>query len=314
MTGFPASQEQVHVQKLPTQQRRSRSLVYQIWKNRVLYLLLAPTILGMIVFQYYPAVRAFWGSFHAWDGRRARFIGLFNYQFFLEDPRLMQSWANILTLLTFNLITLSFPLLIAYLIYRLPNQRHRYIYRVLVVLPVIAPGFVFIVLWRWFFSLNGGINMILHTLGIDSQVVWLGNANTALGSLMFMGFPWIEAFTVLIFLAGFIAIPAEMVDAALVDGATGWQRFSRIELPMVQGQLKVLIILTFIGTVQDFGRPLFMTDGGPGFATMVPGLRMYYAFSQENAYGYASAIGVILFVVILVLTLINQRLIRGSED
>jgi len=286
----------------------------RIWKNRLLYLLLAPTILGMVVFQYYPALQAFWGSFHSWDGRRARFIGLFNYQFFLEDPRLLQSWANILLLLVFNLISLSFPLMVAYLIYRLPNPRHRYIYRVLVVLPVIAPGFVFIVLWRWLFSLDGGINLILRTLGVDSQVVWLGNSNTALGSLMFMGFPWVEAFTVLIFLAGFIAIPGEMIDAAMVDGATGWQRFRRIELPMVQGQLKVLVILTFIGTVQDFGRALFMTRGGPGFSTMVPGLRMYYAFTQENAYGYASAIGVILFFVILILTLINQRLIRGSED
>jgi len=290
------------------------TVLQRLWKSRGLYLLLAPTIVGMIVFQYYPALRAFWGSFHTWDGRRARFIGLFNYQFFLDDPRLLQSWVNIFILLIFNLISLSFPLLVAYLIYRLPNPRHRYLYRVLVVLPVIAPGFVFIVLWRWLFSLEGGINIILRAIGIDSQVVWLGNSNTALGSLMFMGFPWIEAFTVLIFLAGFIAIPGEMIDAALVDGATGWQRFRKIELPMVQGQLKVLVILTFIGTIQDFGRALFMTDGGPGYSTMVPGLRMYYAFTQENAYGYASAIGVILFVVILILTLINQHLIRGSED
>ncbi|MBN8620389.1 MAG: sugar ABC transporter permease [Anaerolineae bacterium] len=314
MTDISASSGESAGRSEPLRRIHQLSLWQRIWKNRLLYLLLAPTILGMVVFQYYPALQAFWGSFHSWDGRRARFIGLFNYQFFLEDPRLLQSWANILLLLVFNLISLSFPLMVAYLIYRLPNPRHRYIYRVLVVLPVIAPGFVFIVLWRWLFSLDGGINLILRTLGVDSQVVWLGNSNTALGSLMFMGFPWVEAFTVLIFLAGFIAIPGEMIDAAMVDGATGWQRFRRIELPMVQGQLKVLVILTFIGTVQDFGRALFMTRGGPGFSTMVPGLRMYYAFTQENAYGYASAIGVILFFVILILTLINQRLIRGSED
>lgn len=298
----------------PARTKKRKNLLAEIWKNRVLYLLLSPTIIGMLVFQYYPALTAFWGSFHTWDGRRARFVGLFNYRFFLEDPRLLQSWVNILLLLIFNLVSLTIPLLIAYLIYRLPNAVHRYWYRVLVVLPIIAPGFVFIVLWRWLFSLNGGINLILRSLGIDSQVVWLGNADTALGSIMFMGFPWIEAFTVLIFLAGFIAIPHEMLDAAAVDGATGWSRFFRIELPQIQGQLKVLVILTFIGTIQDFGRALFMTDGGPGFATMVPGLRMYNAFTQENAYGYASAIGVILFLVILVLTLINQRLIRSSEN
>lgn len=289
------------------------SLPQRIWRARGLYLLLLPTIAGMILFQYYPALRAFWGSFQSWDGRRAHYIGFYNYTYFFSDPRLLQSWVNIFLLLIFNVMSLSAPLLVAYLIYRLPNNSHRYLYRVLVVLPVIVPGFVFIVLWRWLFSVDGGINVILRAFGIDSHLVWLGRPDTALGSLMFMGFPWVDSFTVLILLAGFIAIPHEIIDAALVDGATGWRRFRHIELPQISGQMKVLIILTFIGTVQDFGRSLFMTRGGPGWATMVPGLRMYYSFTQESQYGYASAIGVVLFVIILILTLINQRLIQGSE-
>jgi ABC-type sugar transport system permease subunit len=290
------------------------TLLMRVWRARTLYLLLLPTMVGMVLFQYYPALRAFWGSFQSWDGRRAHYIGLYNYQYFFDDPRLLQSWVNIFLFLIFNVLSLAAPLLVAYLIYRLPNKSHRYLYRVLVVLPVIVPGFVFIVLWRWMFSLEGGINIILRTFGIGSRVVWLGDSNTALGALMFMGFPWVDAFTVLIFLAGFIAISTDMLDAAAVDGASGWKRFWNIELPAISGQMKVLIILTFIGTVQDFGRSLFMTQGGPGWATMVPGLRMYYSFTQEAQYGYASAIGVVLFVIILVLTLINQRFIRGSED
>jgi raffinose/stachyose/melibiose transport system permease protein len=290
------------------------SLLQQIWQNRILYLLLFPTIFGMILFNYYPALRAFWGSFQSWDGRNAHYIGLFNYQYFFDDPRLLQSWINIFWFLLFNLISLTAPLLVAYLIFRLPNNRHRYLYRVLVVVPVVVPGFVFIVLWRWLFSLDGGINLIIRAIGIDSRVIWLGNPQTALGSLMFMGFPWVDAFTMLIFLAGFINISTEILDAAAVDGAMGWRRFWSIELPSITGQLKVLIILTFIGTVQDFGRSLFMTKGGPGWTTMVPGLRMYYAMTPEAEYGYASAIGVVLFIIIFVLTLLNQRLIRGSEE
>ena len=289
------------------------SLLRQIWRNRILYLLLTPTIFGMILFHYYPAVQALWGSFQSWNGRRAHFIGFYNYEYFLQDPRLIQSWVNILLLLIFNVISLAAPLLVAYLIYRLPNDRHRYMYRVAVVLPVIVPSFVFIVLWRWLFSLDGGINLILRAVGIDSRAIWLGSADTALGSLMFMGFPWVDAFTVLIILAGFIAIPHELLDAAAVDGASGWRRFFKIEFPQISGQMKVLLILTFIGTLQDFGRSLFMTKGGPGWSTMVPGLRMYYAFTQDADYGYASAIGVVLFILIFVLTLINQRMVRGSD-
>lgn len=291
-----------------------RGLLQRIWDSRGLYLLLIPTVVGMIMFQYYPAITAFWGSFHSWDGRRAHFIGVYNYQHFFDDPRLVQSFGNVLLLLIFNVLSLAVPLLIAYLIYRIQSSFQRYVYRVLVVIPVVVPGFVFIVLWRWLFSLDGGINIILRAIGINSRVIWLGNADTALGSLMFMGFPWIDAFTVLIFLAGFLTIPGEIIDAAAVDGARLWDRFFKIELPSVSGQIKVMIILTFIGTIQDFGRPLFMTRGGPGWTTMVPGLRMYYSFTEDAAYGYASAIGVILFVIIFVLTLINQRLVRGSED
>jgi raffinose/stachyose/melibiose transport system permease protein len=306
------------IQPLTTPRRDFKNsfthLLSQIWKNRTLYLLLAPTVIGMLLFQYYPALRAFWGSFHSWDGRRASYIGLYNYEYFFQDTRLIQSWINIVQFLIFNLVSLVVPLFVAYLIYRLPNARHRYIYRVLVVLPLIAPGFVFIVLWRWLFSLNGGINIILRALGLDAITrVWLGDTNTALYALMFMGFPWVDAFTMLIFLAGFLSIPTEMLDAAAVDGATSLRRFWSIELPSIRGQIKVLVILTFIGTIQDFGRSLFMTNGGPGWSTMVPGLRMYLAFTQDADYGYASAIGVILFVIIFALTLINQRYIQGSE-
>lgn len=289
------------------------TLLQQIWRSRTLYLLLFPTVFGMILFNYYPALRAFWGAFQSWDGRKANFIGLFNFQHFASDPRLLQGWVNIFLIWVFNTLSLFAPLLVSYLIYRLPKDSHRYLFRVLVVIPTIVPGFVFIVLWRWLFSLDGGINVLLRAVGINSRVVWLGNTQTALGSLMFMGFPWVEAFTVLIFLAGFLTIPGEILDAAAVDGAGAWRRFWSIELPAVRGQIKVLFILNFIGTIQDFGRPLFMTKGGPGWTTMVPGLNMYYAFTEQADYGYASAIGVVLFIIIFVLTLVNQRYIQGSD-
>lgn len=291
-----------------------RGLLAQIWMNRTLYLIIAPSVLGMILFQYYPALTAFYRSFYAWDGRRATYVGLYNYDFFFKDPRLIEAWGNVTQLLIFNLVVLIVPLSIAYLIYRLPSDRDRYLYRVLMIVPMIIPGFVFIVLWRWIFSLNGALNLILSGIGLESLTnVWLGNTSTALYALMGMGFPWVDAIAMLIFLAGFMAIPGEMLDAAAVDGALGFKRFWYVELPSVRGQVKIMVILTLIGTIQDFGRPLWMTRGGPGWSTTVPGLNMYYALTQDFAYGYASAIGVVLFVIIFTLTLLNQRFVRGSE-
>lgn len=292
-----------------------RGLMAQIWESRTLYLIIAPSVIGMIIFQYYPALTAFYRSFFAWDGRRATYVGLYNYKFFFEDPRLIQAWLNVIQLLIFNLAILSVPLFIAYLIYRLPSDRYRYLYRVLMIVPMIIPGFVFIVLWRWIFSLNGALNLILSGIGLGEVTrIWLGDTSTALYSLMFMQFPWVDAIAMLIFLAGFMTIPSEMLDAAAVDGALGIKRFWFVELPAIRGQVKIMVILTLIGTIQEFGRSLWMTRGGPGWSTMVPGLNMYFALTEEFNYGYASAIGVVLFVIIFILTLMNQRFIRGSDE
>src|SRR5689334_36868 len=86
----------------PEVRSHRRSLIQRIWDSRVLYLLLVPTVVGMIMFQYYPAITAFWGSFQSWDGRRAHFIGMYNYEHFFDDPRLVQSFGNVAFFLIFN--------------------------------------------------------------------------------------------------------------------------------------------------------------------------------------------------------------------
>ena len=110
---------------------------------------------------------------------------------------------------------------------------------------------------------------------------------------MFMGFPWPGGTTILFYLAGLMKIPHEIIDASKVDGVNGWKLFWHIELPLVMGQVKLFLILTIIGNIQGFAGPLIMTQGGPGFATMVPGLHMFYAATQRQQYGYASAIGTV---------------------
>jgi raffinose/stachyose/melibiose transport system permease protein len=296
--------------------QRKASLWRRIWASRTLYLLLAPTMIGAFLFQYYPAVTAFYRSFYYWDGRIANFVGFNNFKFFFTDPRLFQSWINVGQLLVFGvLVVLTVPLLTAYLIFRLRNDRHRYLYRVFFVLPIVVPGFVSIILWRWFYAQNGAINLLLDAVGLDSlRTLWLANSKTALYALMFMGFPWVGGVTMLIYLAGFLAIPSEVVDAARVDGATGFRRLWFVELPLVRGQMKLQVVLTFIGTLQAFQTQLIMTRGGPGWSTMVPGLAMYNAAMIDYEFGYASAIGVVLFVIIFGLTLVNQRYIKGGEE
>jgi ABC-type sugar transport system permease subunit len=304
--------ESASAQPLPT--RAKRSIWRRMWWNRSLYLLLAPVLAGMTLFQYYPALIAFYRSFFAWDGLRAHFIGLENFRFFFEDRRMATAWTNTTIILIFStVVVLTMPLLTAYLIYSLRNDRHRYFFRVIFVLPLIVPSFVQIVLWRWVLSGNGAINMLLRTIGLGAITrPWLGDPDTALGASLFTGFPWIGGVTMLIYLAGFLAIPREILDAAEVDGASRLRRFWRIELPMIKGQIKLQVMLVFIGALQDFQNQLILTKGGPGYATIVPGLRMFDATMQQQL-GYASAIGLVLFMAIACLTFAGQRFIRGDE-
>jgi raffinose/stachyose/melibiose transport system permease protein len=143
---------------------------------------------------------------------------------------------------------------------------------------------------------------------------WLSDPNTALVALMMMGFPFISGFDVLIYYAGLSNIPESVTEAAKLDGCVGVRKFFLIDIPMIMSQLKLILILAIIGGVQGFEAIFVLTRGGPGFKTMVPGLWMYFnAFSFQRM-GYACAIGVILFLLISTLTLLNTKYFKTSEE
>jgi raffinose/stachyose/melibiose transport system permease protein len=131
---------------------------------------------------------------------------------------------------------------------------------------------------------------------------------------MGIGFPWVDGFALLIFTAGLQAIPREILDAAALDGAGAFERFRRIELPLVLGQIKLVLVLNMIWTIQNFTSIFILTQGGPGTATMVPGMVLYRASFQNERMGYACAIGMAMFLVMLVLTSINLRYIRSESE
>lgn len=281
-----------------------------------LYLLALPTILFLLVFIYYPAVNGFLTSFSYWTVKGSTFAGLANYEKLLSDKRLIASVGNLVQLTLFNvLVVITMPLIAAALVFHLPHRRVQYWLRILFVFPMIVPLVVVIMVWRWMYSLDGGINILLGMAGLSQYTqAWLGNRDTALYALMFTGFPWIAGLNFLIYLAGFQNIPRELLDAAIVDGASSIRRFFGVEIPLIRGQIRLLVMITIIYWLRSFDLPLIMTDGGPGWATMVPGLRMYHTVSRDFNLGYGSAIGVVLFIVVIVVTLIQLRLTKSSDE
>ena len=129
-----------------------------------------------------------------------------------------------------------------------------------------------------------------------------------------MGFPWIDGVDVLIILAGLLAIPFEVIEASIMDGASSVRRFFAIELPLIIPQIRLIVILNVIYVIQNFGWQLVVTRGGPNFATTVPAWMIYKEAMLGQRYGMASAIGVVLFVLVFVLTLINNTAIRSNVE
>lgn len=281
-----------------------------------LYILVLPTVLLLLIFFYYPAIKGFITSFQYVDVRGAQWVGFENYERALGDRRLIESFKNLAFLAVFNVgVVTTLPLLVAVFIFRLKSQAAQYWWRVVFVVPIVVPAVATILVWRWMYSSEGGLNILLSAFGLEHLARgWLGDRNTVMGALAFTNFPWVAGINFLIYYAGLQDISQEVLDAAVVDGAGSFRRFRSIELPLVRSQMRLLVLLTLIYWLRSFELPLIMTNGGPGYASMVPGLRMYYAINRDFDLGYGSAIGTILFVLVLVVTLMQLRLTRTRDD
>lgn len=294
------------------------SVWQRLWRTKHLYLFLVPTFALLLVFSYFPPISAIYNSFFQWDGFRERtFIGLQNFRELFTDRVFMASWKNLFILLGFNLlIGISVPLIVAEMIFNVANDRWRYLYRLFFIIPMVVPGLVGTLLWRFILDPNVGIvNIILEAIGgPEWRQPWLGSPKTVLSSFVVMGFPWVSGVNVLIYLAGLQSIPQEIFDASRMDGAEGISRFFRIDLPLVMGQIKLLLILGVIGGLQAYQAQLILTNGGPGYSSMMPGLVMYQEAFSYNRIGYASAIGLVTFILILGATYINMHYVKSASD
>jgi raffinose/stachyose/melibiose transport system permease protein len=251
------------------------------------------------------------------------------------DPVLWSGFGIVFILVAFNIPKMIPSIATAVFIHRLKSEKFNYIYRVLFVIPMIIPGMVYLLLWKFFFDPNIGIfNKVLvyskimnvlvyldkafHWGGVFREgymPVWLGNEHLVLPAFIIWGFPWIGVVGVLIYLAGLQGIPTSVYEAADLDGASPFQKFLHIEFPLILTQIRINLVLMIIGTLKTYAfiLILFGEEGGPNGKLMVPGLLMFAsAFSRQQA-GYACAIGLIIFFFILLLTELNNRYVRVEK-
>lgn len=297
---------------------RKASLWRRIVKARYYYFLLLPCFSLLILFNYYPAFLAMWGSIFTLDyGREGEYIGLQNFRELWNDPTFITSVRNVFLLTLFGTVTaITIPIFVAEWIFRLRSDRAQYFYRIIMVWPAIVPGLVTLLLWQFIYDpYNGLLNAMLDAVGLDQWATkaWLADPDLALYALMGSSFPFVGGIGVLIYLAGLQSIPVEIYDAAKLDGAGGMRQFLTIDLPLIKGQIRLNMVLSIIAGLQVLTGPLVLTGGGPVDSTMVPGLYMYQQAFTYGRLGYASAIGVLVFIAVFVLTVLNLTLFKDKD-
>lgn len=306
---------------IPISNRFLHRFVRALVKYRMAYLLLVPTFVLLILFNYAPTYLAFTRAFTNWSknffqASQLRFVGFDNFRLLWTEGYFLRGLKNLAIILAMNFIkVLTVPLVLAWMVSSMRSNTKKYIYRFLLVLPIVVPGVVSALMWKQMYDPNIGLfNQLLGKLGLSRFAhVWLGEEKTALWAIIFMGFPFVNAMAFLVYYGGYTSIDHAIFESARMDGAGRGRIFFGIQLPMISSQIKLMLTLTFISSVQEFYPIYLLTQGGPGTSTYVPALELYLNATTFGRYGYACALGIVMFLFIMIGTIINLRLQNRAE-
>jgi len=279
---------------------------------KLVLLFVTPSLVVYVVFMIYPALKAFYVSLFSWRGvsRQMTFIGLENYTKLFHDPIMWKA-------LKHNaFFALAFPIaiLLPSTLFALGLRRKivgSNLYRVVFLLPNLMSVAVVAVLWGFLYEPRlGPINAGLRLIGLDFFArPWLGDPKVALPALV-LPIAWINiGFYVVIIYAGLLDLPRDVYDAASIDGATNWEQFWYITVPLLWDIITIVTIFIIVGALNEFSLVLIMTNGGPSRSTELMATYMYKLFLSCK-YGYGTAVGVVQFTLSFAVLVITKRLMN----
>jgi len=282
-------------------------LIKQIKKNKVCYLFLAPYTIPFTIFLCYPIIQTVRYGFYRFTLRSFRFIGLKNYVNIFSDPTFRKA---IITTCYFVIGSVPFIILIAVLISALlvkVNAKVRTLTMGIIYLPAVTSIITFTLMWKWIYNYQcGSLNYLMRLAGYG-DINWLSNRYTALPALLLMMVYGSLGMPVILYVSAMINIPKSLYDAAKIDGASEWQLLWQITVPLIRPTTLYLLIVLTIGTFQTFIIVLLMTGGGPFYrTTTLSYLLIQEAFTYSH-FGVASAMGIILLIVIATLTIVQFK-------
>jgi multiple sugar transport system permease protein len=280
-------------------------------EERAAWLFLAPSLLLFAIFTAIPVISAFFISFTQWNlFNEVTWVGLGNYLELAKDEIFAKVLGN-----TAYFVLISVPVQIALaLLCALALNRGikgQTFFRVVYFLPVVTSTIAAALVWAWLFNSNFGlINAGLSLIGVTDLPKWMGSTRWAMPAIIIVSIWQNLGYAMVLFLAGLQNIGKDVHDAAALDGATGWDRFWHITLPLLSPTTFFVLVISIIGSFQVFELVLVMTKAGPANATNTLVYYIYQNGFQFYQMGYASAAAMVLFLIVLAFTLVQYKLQR----
>lgn len=274
-----------------------------------------PALLIFGVFFGLPVIMGFVLSFTDWNINRLfdpKFNGLDNFAYLFQDEYFLLSIKNTLY---FSLFTCIGILLVGFFLALILVQKlyAKTFFRTLFYMPAVLSLIVVGIMFSSVFRMDGVLNQMLTFIGLQSWTRdWLGDPVTAMPCIIFVQIWKWSGFSMAIFIAGMQGISREYYEAATIDGASFWQQVRRITLPLLSSAFTVVITMNVIGALKVFEQVYVMTGGGPGYATQVLGTYIYNSFSK-GLLGRSTAMGLVLFVLVAIISLIINTVLRKRE-
>jgi multiple sugar transport system permease protein len=278
--------------------------------EKTAYGLVLPYVLFFLAFAAYPLVFSLVMMFHRWNiVTPMEWIGLKNFSRLVGDPLFFKSLGNTLVFLGFH-IPLQVVVALAFALLLNSRIRGRGFFRAVYFFPVVVSGVAVTILWQQLYAFaNGVLNSILGRFGMP-RIPWLVDSSVAMASIALMATWKNVGIYIVLFLAGLQNISRELYEAAELDGATPWQVFLSITLPMLNPTIIVIVVLSTIGGFSLFIEPYVLTGGGPMQSTLSGMLYIYNQAFYFNHMGYAATLGFVYAMIILAVVLLQRKLIE----
>lgn len=289
-------------------------MIAQHPRKAALFLLPAAAIYGLILL--YPLINSVHLSFtDSPAGGPGEWVGLQNYIEMFNDEQVIDAlWRTVAYALVVCVMQNAIGLALARALFTRPRAQR--VYSVLILLPMLISPLMAAFIWSAFYAPDGAINTFLRDIGLDGLTrIWLGDPDTALWAIAVVNIWMFAGFSAAIFYAGYMNMPVELLDAARIDGAGGFRRFTNIEWPLLAPSLTVNVTLSLIGSLKVFEYPLVMTNGGPAESTTTLTILVYEKiFGGQGAFSYGVTIAVLLLVVVVIMSGLINAVLRRREE